>query len=410
MEQRMEAQNMGLERVSTNLGKCLFDEVTLPDNEVESYLAALDIIEDLGTPDKMIIRNDAEGSEFAILYNDVEGDKVFAPLIGFSLESGSQGHSMLMSLLDVLGADDDEDAMTEDSLGEGVWHLDFETGSLVQTKNLAGESLFSIFAEDNEDDFYGEEEDFSELEELGDLADEDVDAEVERLEAGQDWMATAESNVEDDEEGDDFVHRVGDVAHILGVEEDEVIVAFTEYSGDETYSINLEEFVRRFALCEGEEAIDGLETEVMKTVIRGGKKVKKKVRKGKPKRRSAKQKAALKKAQKKSGTAGAKKERAKSMKKRQSMGMESWEADDVKGAVEDLLQTDGIDELRDVVEVMVKKIRGGKVVKVKKKLGRKRRMSAKQKAALKKARKKAGSASAKKKRAKSMKIRKRKGL
>jgi len=62
-----------------------------------------------------------------------------------------------------------------------------------------------------------------------------------------------------------------------------------------------------------------------------------------------------------------------------------------------------------IYEAMVKKVRGGKVVRVKKKL-KKVRLSSAQKAALKKARKKAHTGAAKKARKKALKVRKSRGL
>lgn len=400
-----EGQNHGLTNISANLGKSLFDEVTLPENEVESYIAAVDIIEDLGNPDEIIIRNDEDGAEIAMVYHDVEGEKVFAPLTGFSLESGSQGHDMLMSLLTFCGTEDIEKVLSDEELGLGVFHLDLESGDLVQTAELSGESLFAIFEEDEED----VEEDHDDLVELGILdSDEAVETEVDRLESGQDWMATSEG----DEEDDDFCHQPGDVATIVSMEDDSVLVQFGEYdNAEETYEMEKDEFVRRFALIDGEEVDeDDLEAEAFIKVIRGGKVVKKKKRIGRPRRMSPKQKAALKKARKKAHSSSARKKRKKSSLVRKRKGMESWDGS-MKDTVEALLKTDSIDDLRDVVEArMVKVVRGGKVVRIKKKLRRRRRMSSKQKAALKKAQRASRKPGAKRKRAKSIKIRKRKGL
>ena len=70
----------------------------------------------------------------------------------------------------------------------------------------------------------------------------------------------------------------------------------------------------------------------------------------------------------------------------------------------------GKKDAKDLVEAVVTKIRGGKKVKKKVRVGPKKRMSPKLKAALAKARKKSGTGAAKKARAKSMQIRQRAGL
>lgn len=61
--------------------------------------------------------------------------------------------------------------------------------------------------------------------------------------------------------------------------------------------------------------------EKFKIIIRDGKKIKKKIRIGRKKKRSPKQKAALKKAQRKAHTGSAAKKRAKSMKKRKAANL-----------------------------------------------------------------------------------------
>jgi len=77
-------------------------------------------------------------------------------------------------------------------------------------------------------------------------------------------------------------------------------------------------------------------------------------------------------------------------------------------AVAETLEMEGDDGVLDAAKI--KKIRNGRVVWVKKKIGPKKRMSAKQKAALKKARLKSNNGAAKAKRAKSSRIAKKMGL
>ena len=86
--------------------------------------------------------------------------------------------------------------------------------------------------------------------------------------------------------------------------------------------------------------------------------------------------------------------------------------EDISSVVEEVLATESREDLRTVLEKRMKVVRGGKVVtvNVKPKGKKKRKMSAKQKAALKKARKKGSTAGAKKARAKSMKKRKSSGM
>lgn len=85
--------------------------------------------------------------------------------------------------------------------------------------------------------------------------------------------------------------------------------------------VDYDAVVEKVLAAKDVEGIRDIVGEITKKVVRGGKVVKVKVRRGRKKKLSSKQKAALKKARRKASTPAAKKKRAKSAKVRKARGL-----------------------------------------------------------------------------------------
>jgi len=131
----MSSVNRGIPSITTNLGISLFDESSMPTNEIATYIALVQVLEDLGTPDEFVLRKEDQNADMAIIYKDVDGSQVFLPLIGFSLESKSQGNSFLKSFMNMLEMSAVNEKLNE-KLEDGMYRYNFDTKVFKQTRKF----------------------------------------------------------------------------------------------------------------------------------------------------------------------------------------------------------------------------------------------------------------------------------